>query len=356
MKKLFVFQYNQDVYRDELECAYEKVVDNKAKLDLSLLTVDYLIDKGIEIVITNCLPREWYFTLRGLNIVTITFGDRGRFSDYSDIVIDCLSDDDKRYFTGKNYSVRQNGNLEIGEIVNLIQKLEWDSNYFGFNIAYLSCMHLTENIMHRIEKFIRREDIRLVEYLCNCHDRRSVRVAEKNGFQFVDIRLTYKKILHEKESISLDKWTFNRATENDIPTLRKMVSNEFYKDSRYFFDDNFDVEKIDEFYQDWVKKGVLGQYDDECWCLYDNKVPVAFCTFRYENQKNANIGIFGIDRKNQGRRLGEKLLCSVLNMLIDRNIRTISVVTQGRNYYAQCLYQGVGFRTESTQLWYHKWI
>ncbi len=355
MKKLFVFQDNHDAYRNEMECAYKRVSYDKAKTDLCSLTVDFLIDNKIEVLVANGLPKEWYFILRGLNIVTVTLDNLEKYHPYSDIVIDCLSNDDKRYFTGKNYSVCQNENLEIEKIVNLITKLEWDSNFFGFNIAYLSCMHLTENIMRRIENFIKKEDIRLVEYLCNCHDRRSVRVAEKNGFNFTDIRLTYKKVLEEKENIPLNDLIFGKATEQDIPRLRAL-NKDIYRDSRYFFDGNFEIEKVYEFYPGWVEKSVRGQFDDECRCFYERGTPVAFCTVKFGGENSASIGLLGVDPDYQGKGLGKKMLYSVFNLLIDRNIQRVFVVTQGRNYAAQILYQAAGFRTESTQLWYHKWI
>ena len=262
--------------------------------------------------------------MRGLKIVTITIGKRDKYQPYSDIVIDCLSDDDKRYFMGKNYSICQNESLvlEINEIVNLTMKLEWDSNFFGFNVAYLSCMHLTENIIYQVDKFIRKNNIRFVEYLCNCHDRESVIVAEKNGFNFVDIRLTYGRILREKKDVSLDNLIFDKATEKDIPRLRS-ISKNLYKESRYFFDKNFVIEKIYEFYESWVEKGILGQYDDECWCLYDNRVPIVFCTVRYTHIKSVVIGLFGVDPKYQRMGLGTKILYSVFNTLIDKNINKV---------------------------------
>lgn len=355
MKKLFIFQNNSDAYESELEAAYSKMMGDATKIGIELLNVDYLIDNDFDIVICNRLPKQWYFTLRGLNIVSITLGNRENCEDYSDIVIDYFSENDKRYFTGNSCSISQNGNFKIIEIFDLIEILKWDSEFFGFNIAFLSCMHLTENIMYRIEKFIMNENVKLIEYLCNCHDRRSVRVAEKNGFRFVDMRLTYKKSMQQEEAISLGKWHFGRAEQDAIVSLKEMVSGDFYKDSRYFFDGNFEIKKIDEFYQGWIEKGVLGEYDDECWCLYDNNMPVAFCTLKYAGNKRVNIGIFGIDRKYQGMGLGKKLLCCVYNMLMAKNIENIFVVTQGRNYEAQCLYQSFGFRTETTQLWYHKW-
>lgn len=359
MNKLFVFQNNDDPYKLELEAAYAiSNIGNKKQLNIRRLDVDYLIKNQINVVIATELPKEWYFTLKGLNIVSIILGDRENNHKYVDIVIDYLSKDDKRYFTGEKYALCQSNSdmaSEFNEIVNLILKLKWDSSFFGYNVAYLSCMHLTQNILYQVEKFIIEENIRLVEYLCNCHDRRSVLSAEENGFHFVDIRLSYRTTIKDKTNCSLGRFLFRRAEEYDIPALRA-ISKYIYKDSRYFFDGNFNREKISEFYQGWVQKGVLGQYDDECWCLCDKDLPVAFCTIKYKVYKTAAIGLVGVDKNYLSKGLGQTIMHSMFNMLMNKGIQDVFVVTQGRNYPAQRLYQRVGFRTYLTQLWYHKWI
>ena len=359
MKKLFVFQKNEGAYRRELECAYDRVFKDRERIDFEMLTLDCLDEKAVDVVVSNGLSREWYLILMGLNIVTITIDNWEKYHDLADMVIDCLSNDDKRYFTGKDHSVCENENTEvpaIDEIVNLIKKLEWNSTFFGFNVAYLSCMHLTDNIIFKINKYVQEENIRLIEYLCNCHDRRSVLVAEKNGFHFTDIRLTFKNAIKEEEVPGSKGLSFGKASEQDISMLRKKIGGDFYKDSRYFFDGNFDVQKTNEFFQVWIEKAVRGTYDDECWCLFDGSEPVAYCTLRYDKLRCAHIGLLGVDSKYQGRGLGKQMLGALNNLLFAMDIRVLYVVTQGRNYAAQRLYQRSGFRTKATQLWYHKWI
>jgi RimJ/RimL family protein N-acetyltransferase len=39
-----------------------------------------------------------------------------------------------------------------------------------------------------------------------------------------------------------------------------------------------------------------------------------------------------------------------------QDIKTVHVVTQGRNTRAQRLYQRCGFVTRSMELWYHRWF
>jgi dTDP-4-amino-4,6-dideoxy-D-galactose acyltransferase len=234
--------------------------------------------------------------------------------------------------------------------------MDWDTEFFGYNVAFLSCLHLTENIYRKISLFIKENNTRLVEYLCNCHDRKSVEIAEKYGFSFVDIRLTFVKPLVNAEIVTLTPGLeFRKSTEEDIPALES-IANGIYTKSRYFFDKTFEESKVIEFYLSWVRRAVRGEFDDECWCLIDDNRPFAFCTLRYVKSDTAQIGLLGMSNAYHGRGLGKTLLKSVFSVLVEKKISRVIVVTQGRNYPAQNLYQSVGFTTKENQLWYHKWV
>jgi len=237
-----------------------------------------------------------------------------------------------------------------------IKKLEWDSTFFNINIAYLNKNYLNNDIIYEMNRFIVEEKIILVEYLCNCHDRESVILAEANNFHFTDIRLTFEKKITRLISTNLpNPYAFQKAEERHINELKKIVNN-LYKDSRYYFDGNFDLEKINEFYANWVEKAVLGSFDDECYCIFQEDVPVGFCTIRYSGTNQSTIGLFGISPEYQGVGLAKTLIENVNNVLYNKGITKVFVVTQGRNYPAQRTYQQSGFLSKSTELWYHKWI
>lgn len=356
MRKLVVLPEEGNPYADEVVCARERLNGDVPVVSLSELTVGLLEDRGIEVVISAGLPRQWYYALKGMDVVTVTLGERERFYELSDIVIDCRHADPRRYFVSPEHTICGNRDFDFAEIADLIRRLDWDSDFFGFNVAFLSCMHLTETIVRRIERFIRREDIRLVEYLCNCHDARSVRVAEDSGFRFVDIRLVFQRSLRDEQGAELPPGvTFGLAEERHIPALRD-VAHGLYVDSRYHYDEGFPADKVMEFYKNWVEKGVRGRFDDQCWCLFEADVPVAFCTVRFGKAGLAYIGLVGMGGLSRGRGLGKALLGNVFRELSRQGAGTLKVVTQGRNYAAQNLYQSVGFRTKNTQLWYHKWL
>lgn len=357
MNKVFVFQKNVNTeYLAELEEGFKRCKSDFVRIDLEDLSTEFLTKNTCGVVISTGLPDECYFLLKKLNIVTITFDQIEKYISLSDIVIDFKSRDDDRHFTGEEYSLCKNKDFQFENIAELIIKLEWDSNFWGFPVAYLSSRYLTESVVNRIKRVVKRDNIRLVEYPCNCHDSRSVKIAEKNGFHFTDIRMTFEKKLENKNERTTDQSIiFGKAKKEDIEILKQISSN-LYKDSRYFFDENFDRKKVNEFYMGWVEKAVLGQFDDECWCFYDKGIPLGFCTIKYHIENLASIGLFGMAKNYQGRGLASLLLNMVFNYLVDSGRKKLLVVTQGRNYAAQRLYQKSGFVTKSTELWYHKWI
>lgn len=237
-----------------------------------------------------------------------------------------------------------------------IEKLEWDSSFFKINIAILNQNYLNSKIVRELNNFVLKENITLVQYLCDCNDFNSIILAQLNEFYFTDIRLTYEKDV--KGLIDTDipaPYSFNIADKKHISVLKE-ISKFLYKDSRYYFDSNFSKTKIDEFYEGWLEKAVLGLFDDECHCIFFNNSPVGFCTIRYNSLENATIGLFGISEEHQKKGLAKNLLSHVNNILSDKGINKISVVTQGRNISAQRAYQKAGFYSKATQLWYHKWI
>jgi len=366
MKKLFVFQSNANKdYLEQLNDGFKILKLSKSskeivKIDVENLTTNFLIKNKIDVVVSNGLTQNYYLMLKKLKIISITIDDLTEYGAMADIVIDFKKQESNKYFTGIEYSFKNNNNFdkEFEEITDIIKKLEWDSSFWGFPVAYLSCRYLTESIVYRINKFIKFKKIKLVEYLCNCHDNKSVIITAKNNFIFADIRLSFEKKLQNKQDINLPReLKFGLASQNDIKPLLKIAKN-LYLDSRYSYDENFNKEKVSIFYQNWVKKAVLGTFDDECYCLFEKSKnnPIGFCTIKYGLSGVADIGLVGLSKDYQNKGLAQIMFNLVFNELLKKSINKIYVVTQGRNFSAQRLYQRLGFLTKTTEIWYHKWL
>ena len=252
---LLYLRYN---IRGSCTCTY--------KDDTSL--VNCIVSNGISIVITTRdISYRTALLLRGLNVVLIVIGTNSELGDIVDIEIDPLlakKSKRDRNFNGPRYLLSSiaekfelgtlaktmkvpvkkleeelqssQAEVELVDIISLFKKLPWDSEYFGINIGYVSCLRLTPSIERIVKEFTKKEKIGLLEYLCNCHDTVSVINAEKSGYSFVDMRLTFER--HLKNNLSVQKKEDFRVAKGciqDIEKLRSIASN-IYKDSRYYFD------------------------------------------------------------------------------------------------------------------------
>ena len=359
MNIAFLFNHDRpSEYEKELERAFAIASKslNVLRIDAAKVLVELLEKNQIDVVVSNGLNTEQYILFRGLKIVTITFDSIEKYLDLADIVIDCMSESGIRYFTGPSYHLGSETLFEntLNEVLSLIKKAEWDTDFFGFGVGYLSCRHLSESIAYRSNLFALRKRLRVVEYLCNCHDRRSILAAEQENYRFADIRLSFKKELRQHPVPDFSGLNFGLARSEHIPALRELADGA-YTDSRYFFDQSFPLIKVKELYPLWLEKAVYGRYDHECYCFFEHDTPIGFCTIRYQSPMIASIGLFGLKREFQGRGLGKKLIGLVENELSKKSFQSLTVVTQGRNYAAQRTYQSSGFRTLATEIWYHKW-
>jgi dTDP-4-amino-4,6-dideoxy-D-galactose acyltransferase len=353
--------------------------------DNSALIKKIKIGNHKRVIIPSTTSKELCLTLSENKVVQILIGSNNDLIDIVDIIIDPLEELDLKYFYGIKFlpkvlllgqyaddiasylqfplsklksELEHNPAEEIlFEIVSLIYAMNWDSGFFKSNIAFLSSVCLTKNIENYVQNFSESNDINLIQFRCNCHDRETVRIAENNKYLFVDIRLTMEKSINDT-FIPVDKRKgidFRKAVKADIEGLVECGKSLYY-DSRYYYDKNFDNKKVDEFYSGWIKKAVLGLFDDFCYALYENNKPIGFCTIKLKNRYSASIGLLGIHQNYINEGLGQYMLNMVIGELYKDGITYIDVVTQGRNYSAQRLYQRCGFLTLSNELWYHKWL
>ncbi len=309
-----------------------------------------------DIVISNCLPKHLIDTLHKKKVVIIMLNDYKYYSQNSDICIDLIKNPEKIFPNQSKFRISKKNIQSLVKIFNLIEILEWDSRFWTYKIGFVSTRHLTKNIIFRTNRFIKNNDIKLVQYLCNCHHSSSVRLAEINNYQFKDIRLTFEKVITQKEILSNNLPTnLREANKKEIVHLQK-IANSIYQDSRYYYDKNFDRSRVQDFYNEWIYKAVYKTFDDACYVYCNKDIPIAFCTIKYNVSNQATIGLFGVDKEFSGKGIGKKLLKSLFKILYKKSIKKIIVITQGRNYIAQRLYQSCGFQTSKTELWYHRWL
>lgn len=243
--------------------------------------------------------------------------------------------------------------------MNNVNLLEWDSKFFGFPVAQICSNRLNKNSLQEVLNFCQKNEVKLLQFKCDAHHRQSVLLAEKNNFHFADVRITLaKKLTIENSYVDKlpNKISFRLGDNSDIPVLKDIVTD-IYTNSRYYFDTNFPRNDVHGFYRNWIEKSVIGNFDDFVWVLCNDDIPIACCSILYDSSRlSATIGLFAVDDKMSGKGLGNLLLSKVLSTLSSEGVKKVSVVTQGRNYGAQRLYQRAGFQSEKMEIYYHCWF
>jgi len=386
---------------------YQKIVQHLAsqipnavliERDPAISCLEKLIGENPDVIVTTSgVITDCTECFRKLSVVVVVIGEASRnLQGLVDVLINPLGLDKREHFCGPEYLPKtvldkfgvnkvaecigmpptdlqdivdcNVASYALKEVVLLCRKLDWDTNFFGFPVAFVTTRRLTPAIEAYIRRYALESNIRFLEYLCNCHDPLSVRTAEENGYKFVDIRVTLEKNLTDPgpTSTSIDSSVgrkginTRRANESDIDALIALT-NELYLDSRFFFDGNFSKDLLNNFYSDWLAKAVRGEFDDFALIIVDpdnEEIPVGFCTIRKKPtaESVAVIGLFGISTKYQKRGFAQRLLLGVFSELQSHGFKKLEVVTQGRNYDAQRVYQREGFVTKIMELWYHKWF
>jgi dTDP-4-amino-4,6-dideoxy-D-galactose acyltransferase len=229
--------------------------------------------------------------------------------------------------------------------------LEWDSNFFGRRIGRVHGRFSPCDI-GRILEWCEIERIDCLYLLAASDDAQAVAVAEKHGFQLVDIRITFDVAL---EQISKEAGaTLRLARPSDLEALKQTARSSF-RDSRFYYDPRFEKTRCDDLFATWIEESCkLGA--DFVLVAEEEGQPAGFVTCHAGPGETGSIGLIAVVAAHQGRGLGRQLVMSALQAFRARGLRFAAVVTQGRNIHSQRLYQKCGFVTRSVELWYHRWF
>ncbi len=352
MKKLIITSTRTDDYTAQLALA-QALLRGADRLDEG--QSEAIRDARYDVVIAPAISTDLIEALQAMNTVVVILGPMALYSSVADIVIDYRAGSAQGRFAGPAFSL-DHPDFDFIGLTDLAKKLEWDTDFWGYGIGSLRTKELTSNVYAKVRQAMLSEDIRMLEYLCSLEDRDSVRTAELHGFNLTDIRVTFEV---KTRAIDIDALpiglSYGIAEPRHIPELIRL-STDLYRDSRYYFDGNFDHSRISRLYNTWVEKAVLGTFDHICYCIFEGDLPLGFVTIRHLQRGRASIGLVGLGQENKGKGLGKKLCSYVINQCLAKGIGVITTVTQGRNTNAIRLYESVGFRTGKMELWYHKWL
>jgi dTDP-4-amino-4,6-dideoxy-D-galactose acyltransferase len=238
----------------------------------------------------------------------------------------------------------------------LCKFLDWDSDFFGLRIGRVVKNRLQPGTIEQINRWAEIQRIDCLYFLADIDDIKTIRLAERNAFCLVDIRVTLERIIEKNKFIQTKATTgsIRQATLDDLAAL-KAIARVSYHDTRFHKDTRFPVARADSLYEIWIEKSCQG-FADAVFVAEIDHLPVGYLSCHLSGDGKGNIGLVGVSQNSQGKSIGRLLTDKAMNWFVENNVRQVSVVTQGRNFKAQRLYQRCGFLTKSMQFWYHRWF
>ena len=225
-----------------------------------------------------------------------------------------------------------------------IKRLKWDSDFFGFGIA-----KLLPGRIEKINEYAKNNKIRLVWCLANIKKSKNINLLEQNGFEFVDLKITFSIESHLKKTKAV-----HLARKEDIFDLKKIAHKAFVKDSR-FNHKNIDKRRVDKFYESWVEKAVEGTFDDCCFVTKTKGGIAGFATYKRIGSANSSIGLIAVADGYRGLGIGSKLVSRCVDFAYEEGRNALTVSTEGKNIAAQNFYIKNGFAITKIESWYYKW-
>jgi ribosomal protein S18 acetylase RimI-like enzyme len=232
------------------------------------------------------------------------------------------------------------------------ERLAWDSQFFGVEIARVRGETLTDERAKAIDDWCGINRIKLLYFLARSDNPATAVLAEESGYREVDQRVTLHRPLAGPPPV-IDP-SISPFVASDLNPLRQIARGS-YRDSRFYHDGRLRRAKCDELFDLWTTQ-TCQRHPDHVLVARQSGAAVGYVTCTIDATSHiAGIELIGVAESARGRGVGKRLVDAALAWGVARGATEMSVVTQARNAPALRLYEGTGFVTRLLQRYYHKW-
>jgi len=235
---------------------------------------------------------------------------------------------------------------------NSFEMLEWDSNFFGINVARLS-ETFCPNDLTKIVKELKRNQVEVFYGFVNPCDYNRNQALLQKGAVLVDEKVSYcidARNCTQKPIANVFPYS-NRELD---PALTKIAqqAGEF---SRFRIDKKFGVNACNRLYEQWIENAVNGKFDNHVFVFEQDNEILGLITLK-DLSDSGSIGLIGVDERARGKQVGASLLNKAISHYGDEGVFSIKVVTQKANHLACRFYEKNGFEVCNVTNVYHVWI
>lgn len=228
-----------------------------------------------------------------------------------------------------------------------VERLEWDSEHFGFPVARVTCPQNPERL-RRAAECADRMGVRCLTALVGTDRTDVVRAAEAVGFRCYDVRVELDRPVGAG---SAKVPQIRQASESDLSILEPIARTRFTS-SRFFADPNFPDDRAGELYVAWLRRGLIAE--DRLLLTTAERDGFVVCHLA-DKTKVGTVDLIAVAHGAERSGRGAELIAGAEAGFEQAGLERARVITQGRNLAAQRLYQRHGYRSCGVALWFHRW-
>lgn len=234
-----------------------------------------------------------------------------------------------------------------------LQRLDWDSEFFGFGVGRLVGPFESSAALVAALKEAAEGGLRLVYGVCDHEDVASHQIARAVGGRFVDAKRTYALDLVGVQPARGDI----EEAGNDACSRRQLRSLAWQaaEFSRFRIDPALPAGSWRRMYSAWLRNSLSGQLADTVLVEHADDRIIGMITVSHR-AKRGQIGLFAVDHRWRGRGIGRRLLDAAIQRCRAEGCDELVVVTQGDNIAACRSYERAGYRLIEEQDIFHFWI
>jgi dTDP-4-amino-4,6-dideoxy-D-galactose acyltransferase len=228
----------------------------------------------------------------------------------------------------------------------MIDKLTWDSEFFGYNVG----LYNLEN--DRFDNKLFHENKENFE-LIYIFSESEIELELENKIKLVDVKTLFEKkvsnnLIDNETIISFDSSIHNYSELEQLAYL----SGTF---SRFKIDTNFKNNEYYKLYKIWLDKSIEYSIALKVFVkIIDNKI-AGFVTLKKNNEKTSQIGLIAVSDAFQGRGIASELIKKAEFESFINGFEYFQVPTQFENKPALKLYEKNGFEIINKVFIYHYW-
>jgi len=228
-----------------------------------------------------------------------------------------------------------------------VERLEWDSNFFGCCVGRL-IVDAGQEIPQSLF-----DDFDLVYVVVEGELSPLQKQYFATQYFLADEKLTYEKAIHHagNPNSNILSWPYNREVNKNLLDIA-VQAGEF---SRFRIDPKIPTAKFVELYEGWITNSVKRFLAEEVYYFSIDDQVAGVITLSIKNAK-ADIGILSVNRIFRGKGAATELVAAAEYWAKHiKGVPFIQVVTQASNHVACRFYEKNGFTIEKREYVFHWW-